>query len=134
MAAKYSKSRRYTGKVTFPLPADEIDGLRRSLAWTYRALGTAVALLELSDDEFMEAVFDDERFPMMAQMAKMVWTDQRYAESQQRIRNLIDGRMRYAFLERQHPDSKHLVESPIDFSLLPDAPGLSAELVNSIRP
>lgn len=134
MAAKYSKSRRYTGKVTFPLSVDEVAGLRRSLAWTDRALGTAVALLEISDDEFMEAVFDEERFPMMAQMAKMVWTDRRYAEPQQRIRSLIDGRMRHAFLECRHPDSKHLVESPIDLALLPDAPGLSAELVNSIRP
>lgn len=134
MAVKYSKSRRYTGKVTFPLSADEVDGLRRSLVWTYRALGTAVALLEMSDDEFMDAVFDDTRFPMMAQMVKMIWTDERYAESQQRIRSLIDGRIPYAFLERQHPDSKHLIESPIDFSLLPDAPGLSAEQVNSIRP
>lgn len=134
MKARYSKSQRYTGKVTFPLGADEVAGLRRSLAWTYRALGTAVALLDMTDEEFMAAVFDDDRFPMMAQMVKMVWTDSRYAESQQRIRDLIDGRMRYAFLERQHPDSKHLVESPIDFSLLPDAPGLSAELVNSVRP
>lgn len=134
MADNNSKLRRYTGKVTFPLPADEIDGLRRSLAWTYRALGTAVALLELNDDEFMEAVFDDARFPMMIEMMKMVWTDSRYAETQQKTRELIEGRMMQAILARQHPDSEQLITSPIDFSLLPDAPGLSAELVNSIRP
>jgi hypothetical protein len=134
MKSKSSKSKKYTGKVTFPLGADEVAGLRRSLAWTYRALGTGVALLEMTDEAFMEAVFDDDRFPMMVQMVKMIWTDSRYAESQQRIRDLIDGRMRYAFLERQHPDSKPLIESPIDFSLLPDAPGLSPELVNSVRP
>lgn len=82
MAIKSSKSRPYTGKVTFPLSPDEVTGLHGSLAWACRALGAAVTLL----------------------------------------------------LERQHSDSKHLIESPIDFSLLPDAPDLSAELVNSIRP
>lgn len=134
MKAKSSKSKSYTGKATFPLSADEIAGLRRSLAWTYRALGTAVALLEMDDDAFMEAVFDDERFPMMIQIVKMVWTDSRYAETQQQTRKLIEARMLNAILMRQHPDSEQMITSPIDFSLLPDAPGLSAELVNSIRP
>lgn len=134
MTTQASKSKRYTGKTSFPLNHDEIAGLRASLLWTYRALGTGVALLEMSDEEFMEAVNDDTCFARFCQILKMVSLDSQYAESQARIRELIIGRMRYAVIERQHPDSKYLINSPIDFSLLPDAPEISANALNGIRP
>lgn len=113
---------------------EEMAGCRNSVLFTYRALGTGIAVQSLTDTEFKEALHDDERFALICQIYKMLAVDQAYAEQQANMRTRIMDRIAHGLVERQHPGTEALLTSAIDFNLIPDAPGASAALINSLRP
>ncbi|MBV5346723.1 hypothetical protein JZU46_00605 [bacterium] len=113
---------------------DEIQGCRASILWTHRALGTGLELLAMSDADLSEAMGNDDRFAMICQIFKMLSLDQKYAETQANLRNRVVNRITLALVARQHPDTECLLKSEIDFTLLPDAPGMSSVTVNAVRP
>ena len=118
----------------FPIASEEADGCLRSIAWTHRALGTGLAVLGMSNAELKAALQDEERFCMIGQIFKMLLTDQKYADYQAEMRNLAIDRITHALVERNHPGTEQLIKSDIDFDIVPEAPGLSAEMVNAVRP
>ena len=88
----------------------------------------------LTDTEFKEALKDEKRFALICQIYKMLAVDQAYAEQQACMRARIMDRIAHGLVERQHPGTEALLTSAIDFRLIPDAPGASAALINSLRP
>ena len=113
---------------------EEMDGCRNSVLFTYRPLGTGIAVQGLTDTEFKEALHDYERFALICQIYKKLAADQAYAEQQASMRARIMDRIAHGLVERQHPGTEALLTSAIDFNLIPDAPGASAALINSLRP
>lgn len=112
---------------------EEIDGCRAAIAWSWRALGTGLAVLEMSKPELQEAM-SGTGVTTLAQVLKLLLTDEAYEESRSKLRKLAIDRLISALVDRGHPETQALIQSDIDFSLIPDAPGLSAEYVNAIRP
>lgn len=118
----------------FPLGSDEVEDCRNSLLFSHRALGTGVAILDMTDAEFREALHDDYRFVLICEIYKLLAVDSAYAQSQAEMRELVMERIVHGLVERQHPATEILLTSPIDFDVLPDAPGMSARQVNAPRP
>jgi CRISPR/Cas system-associated endoribonuclease Cas2 len=128
------KTRKKKTELSYPVPDDLIDGCRDGVLWTHRALGTGLALLTLSDAEFREVMQDGGRLQMVCQVLKMLLIDSQYAEFQAEMRQAAIDRIIAALVELGHPETEFLITSPLDPTLVPDAPGISADVVNGLRP
>lgn len=118
---------------TLPL-SDEIgDGCRTSTLWSYRALGTAVALLKLDDAAFAKAMGDKERAIVFVQVAKMAMWDEVFERFRARVREMVADRVISAVVRLDTPELNAALKEPIDFKVLPPVPGASFEDANSVR-
>ena len=105
---------------------EDIQGCRNSLLWSLRAVGTAVGLLGIKDEEFQQWVVEDEDyFLMVLQLLKMLAVDQGYAENVADVREKLQRKIAQAVAVRNDPDTEALIAAEIDFDLLPPMPDFS---------
>ena len=114
---------------------EDIEGCRNSLLWSLRAVGTAVGLLGIEDEEFQQMVVeDDDYFLMVLQLLKMLVVDRGYAENVADVREKLQHKIAQAVAVRNDPDTEALIAADIDFDQLPPMPDYSGEMIDALRP
>ena len=115
--------------------AEDMQGFRNSILWSLRAVGTAVGLLGIEDEEFQQRVVeDDDYFLMVLQLLKMLVVDRGYAESVADVREKLQHKIAQAVAVRNDPDTEALIAADIDFDQLPPMPDFSGEMIDALRP
>jgi hypothetical protein len=110
-----------------------IEGHRNAVMWQWRTLDLALSVLQMPEDEYQRALRDD-RLPILCQVIKMLSIDQGYAWHRAQMLESVSERIAASTIKCGHPEIERLLFSPIDFSLLPEAPGMTADAVNGVRP
>lgn len=114
---------------------EDIEGCRNSLMWSLRAVGSAVGLLGIEDEEFRQMVVeDDDYFLMVLQLLKMLVVDRGYAENVADVREKLQQKIAQAVAVRNDPDTGALIAADIDFDLLPPMPDFPGEMIDGLRP
>lgn len=116
------------------LTAAEIEGCLDSILWTFRAMSAALPLLQMDDETLAAHIAENDGFAHVMQVVKVLLVDRGYARDQAVMRKRILDRVMDFMDGRSKDELNGMLKLPINFRLLPEASGLSAELVNSIRP
>ena len=112
----------------------EVEGCLDSILWTFRAMNAALPILKMDDATLAAHIAEDDGFAHVMQVVKVLLVDRGYARDQATMRKRVLDRIMDFMSERSKDEINGLLKLPINFRLLPQAPNLSAEMVNSIRP
>lgn len=113
---------------------EDIQGCRDSILWSLRAVGTAVGLLGIEDEEFQQWVVEDkDYFLMVVQLLKMLAVDQGYAQNVVDVREKLQRKIAQAVVARNDPETEALIRTDIDFDRLPPMPDFPGEMIDALR-
>jgi hypothetical protein len=112
---------------------DDLRSVRSKLLLCYRAVVSALDVLEMPEAEF-RAALQDERCHVICDVVKLLAFDRSNARRLVELRRDISANLLGAIVESGNPDFKAMVAAPIDFDRLPLMPAISAAALNSVRP
>jgi hypothetical protein len=112
---------------------DDLRSVRSKLLLSYRAVVSALDVLEMPEAEF-RAALQDERCHVICDLVKLLAFDRSNARRLVELRRDISANLLGAIVESGNPDFKAMVAAPVDFDHLPVMPGISAKALNSVRP
>lgn len=113
---------------------EEIATCRNSTLFSLKALGLSALLLTFTDEEMADAMENDELLLMYIQILKMQAIDKNLEEMRAKMREDLISKISQGLVVRNHPNTKALVQSPVDYDALPEMPGFSAQHINSVKP